>query len=144
MPVRRIAAALVLVALAAPAVVQAQAGPPLASTDVVADALAVDDAVVGQWVLVEVEEAGALGRFGARLVEMECVFGRDGAAEVALAVVQDGERYARTRAFRFTTAGTTIVDDRGDEMGTYEPLGTDELRLTMPDGLVARLRLAGR
>lgn len=128
---RLLAAALLV--LATPLMASAQASPEVATTSV-------DQALIGHWQLLEVEDAGALGRFGATVEALNGVFGADGEASVAMTVAQDGEQYDRSRDFRFATRDGDIVGEDDRAMGSYESLGADEVRLTLTDGLVVRLR----
>lgn len=106
-----------------------------------AAAPAIDPALVGRWVLVEVENEGSLDAFDATVEAMACHFGSDGEASVGMTLEQDDDSYTRERAFRFVTADGQILAD-GTAGTTYELIGPDNLRLTMADGFVARLRRA--
>lgn len=125
--------AAVLIVLATPLLASAQASPEVATTSV-------DHALIGHWQLLEVEDVGALGRYGATVEALTGVFGADGEASVAMTVAQDGERYDRTRDFRFATRDGAIVGEDDRAMCTYEPISPDEVRLTLTDGLVVRMR----
>ena len=98
----------------------------------------IDPALVGHWELADVERLGTLDDFGAAVDEMECDFGADGQAHVTLAIEQDRDTMDRERSFRFVTADSRIVADRGP-MVAYEVMGADDLRLTTADGLVVHL-----
>ena len=60
--------------------------------------------------------------FGASVDDMECDFGADGQAHVTLAIEQDRDTMDRERSFRFVTADSRIVADRGP-MVAYEVMG---------------------
>ncbi len=100
---------------------------------------AIDPALVGRWVLTEVEDHGALEAFSATVEAMACQFGADGEASVGVMLEQDADTYTRERAFRFVTADGQILAD-GADGASYEMIGPDELRLTMNEGLVVRLQ----
>lgn len=126
--------------LAAPVWAQAD-GPPEAMDETVADAPAVDPVLVGQWSLDAVVEPGTMGRFGASLASMVCVFGADGQATLHVVMEQDGERYDRERTFGVQVADG-VITSRDQPVGTYEALGADRVRLAFPDGLVVQMQRA--
>lgn len=128
-----VAAALALVLAAGPAQAQANAdAAPLNETTV-------DEAIVGTWTLLRVEDAGAMDRFGAEVEGMDAQFRADGSGEVRVEVLQDRERHERTRAFRFSTEDGQIVSSDGPPVA-YEVLGGDLLVLRDAAGLVVELR----
>ena len=132
-------AALAALALtfAAPAWAQANA-----DAETQAAASAIDDALVGNWTLIRVADAGAMDRFGAEVRGMDASFRADGSGEVRVEVMQDRERLDRTRTFRFSTTGGQILSDSGPPV-SYEVLGGDLLVLRDATGLVVELRKVG-
>lgn len=136
-------ALLLAVLFAAPAWAQAD-GPPdvnddATSGEAVEAVPAMDPALVGRWSLAAVDATGTMGRFGASLASMVCVFGADGQATVHVVMEQDGERYDREHTFRAEAAGGTITSAE-QPIGTYEPLDADRVRLTFADGMVVQLQ----
>ena len=126
--------------LALPSVAQTAAAQHAGSAPTTA-APAIDPALVGRWELVEVEDHGALDEFDATVDEMACQFGADGSASVGMTLEQDADTYTRERTFRFVAGGGRILAE-GADGASYEMVGPDEVRLTMADGFVARLRRA--
>ena len=131
---RTLAAAVALL-VAVPAAAQAS-GDAVPPSEAVAAAL--DPTLVGEWRLLKVEDAGAIGRFGGEIEAMTCDFDRDGSATVHLQVVQDRDLQEHDRTFRFTTEGGAILRD-GMPPVRYEVLGSDLLVLRDPTGLVVQL-----
>lgn len=124
--------------LAAPVWAQAD-GPPEVMDETAADAPAVDPALVGQWSLDAVDDPGTMGRFGASLASMACVFGADGQATLHIVLEQDGERYDRERTFGVQVSDG-VITSRDQPVGTYEALGDGRVRLAFPDGLVVQMQ----
>ena len=131
---------LALLAAAVPAAAQASADapPPL----VVTAEAPVDSALVGEWTLESVVEAGHLGDYGVDLQAMTCVFSADGQARVSMMAVQDGETMSRQRSFDFEAEGGTLTEDNGDEI-QYRVLDDGQLEL-QDDEVVIRLVRAGQ
>lgn len=111
------------------------------AADVTASAstAAIDAALVGDWTLMRVQDAGAMERYGAEVEDMWASFEADGSAEVRLEVMQDQDRHARTRTFQFRTESGQILAS-GAPPVTYEVLGSDLLVLRDPTGMVVELR----
>jgi|GEM_PF-4040562 len=142
MLVRPVALALAVL-FAAPVWAQAD-GPPEGDDAMDAEAVveavpAMDPALVGRWSLAAVDAPGAMGRFGASLASMACVFGADGQSTVHVVMEQDGERYDREHTFGAAAAAGAITS-AGQPVGTYEPLDADRVRLTFTDGMVVQLQ----
>ena len=126
--------------LVTPAKAQSSPAPrQSATTPSSGPAAAIDPMLVGNWELDRVERLGEIEDFGVAVDEMECEFGADGEAHVALEVVQDLDTHERDRAFHFVTTAGRIVADQGPEVA-YEVVSENELRLTTADGLVVMLR----
>ena len=129
---------LALLAAAVPAAAQASADapPPL----VVTAEAPVDSALVGEWTLESVVEAGHLGDYGVDLQAMTCVFSADGQARVSMMAVQDGETMSRQRTFDFEAEDGTLTEDTGDEV-QYRVL--EDGQLEIQDGeMIIRLARA--
>ncbi len=124
--------ALVLVALATPALAQSSARAPAVQA-----APTVDPALVGEWTLSEVVDPGSLDDYGVDVQAVTCVFTADGQAEVSMTAEQDGDPMSRRRAFGFEAAGGTLTEEGGDVV-YYRVLAADELEL-VADGMVIHL-----
>jgi hypothetical protein len=133
----RLLPALVLAVLALPAAAQASSDEAAPVAEV-----SIDDALVGDWTLIRVNNAGAMERFGAEVEDMWASFEASGSGEVRVEVTQDQERHERTRTFRFSTRGGQIVSPDGPPV-SYEVLGGDLLVLRDNAGLVVELRKVG-
>lgn len=133
----RTIAALALALTALPVAAQANADLAVRTVETPAPQV-VDPALIGEWTLLKVEDAGAIGRFGGEVEEMTCDFEADGSAEVHLAVMQDQDLQEHVKTFQFATEGGTIVPD-GSQPVRYEVLGGDLLVLHDPMGLVVQL-----
>ena len=134
----RTLAALAALVVAAPALAQANgdaAPAPPAPERAAAD---VDPALVGEWRLLKVVEAGTIGRFGGEVEGMTCEFDADGSAEVYVAVMQDRELVEQEKAFRYATDDGAIVR-AGAEPVRYEVISGDLLVLSDRAGLVVHL-----
>lgn len=128
----RLALAAALLA-AAPAFAQATTDVPPA----------VDTRLVGEWSLVEVNDLGEMGRYGAELEGMVCSFSSTGEAEVRIEVLQDSDTHASTKTFEFETADGKIMPEDAPAV-SYAVLSKDLLELRDASGLVVRLARAGR
>lgn len=132
----RLIAALALTLAAAPAFAQAAPEPaPAAPTEI-------DARLVGVWTLMEVTDAGEMGRYGAQIDKMTCTFGADGEAEVAVSILQDQDRHQKEKSFQFETEGGQILADDAPPM-SYQVIGGDLLELRDGTGLVLRLHRTG-
>ncbi|MDT0631749.1 hypothetical protein RQM47_05490 [Rubrivirga sp. S365] len=98
----------------------------------------VDPNLVGEWRLLQVEEAGEIGTFGGEIKGMDCDFEAGGSAHVRLEVMQDLDLQEHAEAFPFETEGGAIVRP-GAPPVRYEVLGEDLLVLRDPTGLVVHL-----
>lgn len=134
----RTLAVLAALVVAAPALAQANAdaAPP------VERAASVDPALVGEWTLIKVQEAGEIGRFGGEIEAMSCEFDADGSAEVELTVLQDRDLHTHDQTFEFDTEDGTIVRS-GAPPVQYQVLGKDLLVLRDSAGLVVQLVRVG-
>lgn len=123
--------------LAVPAAAQSdlEPGPP-APVAIVSDE--VDAALVGEWQLAEVAEAGRLGDLGVEVEEMICEFGAEGTARVEMEMVQDLDPLSHERTFSFETEGGQIMVE-GDDPVAYRFLDDGRLEMTTTDGLVVRM-----
>ena len=123
--------------LAVPAVAQSdpEAAPPPPAT-VAPDE--VDAALVGEWELEEVAEAGRLGDLGVEVEEMNCEFRAEGTARVEMEMVQDLDPLSHERTFSFETEGGQIMVE-GDDPVAYRFLDDGRLEMTTTDGLVIRM-----
>ena len=136
---RTLAAAVALL-VAVPTAAQASGDAPEPAAPEVTAPL--DPALVGEWRLLMVEEAGAIGRFGGEIEAMTCEFEADGSAEVHVAVMQDRDVHEHERAFQFTTEDGAIVRP-GMPPVRYEVHGGDLLVLRDEAGLVVHLVRVG-
>ena len=136
--IRRLAV-LALLATSTPAWAQATSTPEPDSTALAQGV--VDPVLVGEWTLVEVENEGRMAVFGAEIEEMACTFKAEGEGTVEMTVVQDRETIEADRSFKFETVDGRILVNDAEPIG-YAVLETGEVRLSMPDGLVVRLRRA--
>lgn len=127
--------------LAVPAVAQSDpepAPPPTTPPATVAEAEDVDAALVGEWKLEEVVEAGRLGEMDVAVEEMTCMFRAEGTARVEMEMVQDLDPLSHERTFSFDTEEGKIMVEGDDPVG-YRFLSDGRLEMTTTDGLVVRL-----
>lgn len=137
----RLLAATLAACLALPVTAQTTSAQQSPDAPAPAPATEVDASLVGRWLLTEVESTGSMAPFGVQVKQMACHFGSDGEASVGVTFEQDADSYTRERLFRFVTDSGQILAD-GAGTAQYELLDSGELRLTMEDGLIVRLRRA--
>ena len=129
-------------ALALPVAAQSdpEPTPPLTAADTAAVAVAedVDAAIVGEWELEEVVEAGHLGEMDVEVEGMTCAFRAEGTARVEMEMVQDLDPLSHERTFAFDTEDGQILVE-GDDPVAYRLLSDGRLEMRTTDGLVVRL-----